>query len=237
MPRTLISGLLILCSLVVKGQDIQNIVLHYYRDSLLIDYDIDYPDAETWEVQLFSSHDNFKAPLQYLRGDVGPGIKSGTGKLAIWDITKEFSDFNGPLAVEIRARFMVLPLNISSVPVKNKKGKPLEVSWEGGRPSTGYTFQLYRKGIKIDEREVIGIRSLKYEETGSLKPGMYEVKVNSLDPIGGTSMLEFRITRRIPLGLQLSPGYGLLGLSLYLVTKPPPPEALPFPPDPGMIGN
>ena len=219
------------------SQSIENLEVSFYRDSILIDYDILDTANEAYSISVFSSHDNFSQALTYVKGDVGDVVNSGVSKRIIWNISEELNEFNGPIALELRGYFKALPVRFSKIPEKVKRGKKMDISWSGGRPSSGYILQLFKNSLKIDEQEVRNNRFINYPVSGKMKPGSYEVKLVSIDPDGAEVVFPLRITRKIPLGVQFAPGYVLLGLGIYLLTQPDPPLPLPMPPDPGNIGN
>src|SRR4051812_7433467 len=53
-------------------------------------------EGQLYQVNLYSSHNNFSSPLSFVNGDVGDGITPGTDKQIVWQ-PKELLNFNGQL--------------------------------------------------------------------------------------------------------------------------------------------
>ena len=237
MIKNLFLTLILLGPILLPGQSIDNIRLSTYRDSILVDYDILDGKNEYYSITLYASHDDFKAALNFVKGDIGDSVLSGSGKRITWEISKEFEEFNGPLAVEIRGQFKVMPIKIIDGLEKVKRGQNIEIRWTGGHPAKGFQMQLFKDELKIDEVQIDRERKFDYSVSKKYKPGEYILKLVSNDPLGGADTHPIRISRKIPLGVQLLPGYGLIGLGIIILTKPEPPSQLPFPPDPSKTGN
>ncbi len=82
-------------------------------DFVTIYYDLDSTlSGQLLHVDLFSSHDQYQQPLQYVRGDVGDHIKPGKMKKIEWGAKKELNQYRGELTFEVRARLTFSPITI-----------------------------------------------------------------------------------------------------------------------------
>src|ERR1700741_1121448 len=75
-----------------------------------ISYQLAGPEGRAFAVALYSSHDNYAAPLKNVEGDVGLNrVIPGPKKVIHWHVMDELKSFNGDLAFEVRA-VMLAPL-------------------------------------------------------------------------------------------------------------------------------
>ena len=103
--------LVIIMSPLLKGhsQTIEIEFIEFVGRNLVVHYDLDdgANSNRLFLVQLFSSQDNFTAPLTRLSGDFGTEVSAGFGKKIVWDITNELGDFNGDISLELCGRVFV----------------------------------------------------------------------------------------------------------------------------------
>lgn len=130
-----------------KAQTIQNLNAAFTNGKATITYDVAgaKPD-QTFSLDLFSSHDNFTAPLKLVTGDVGKNIRAGLGKRITWDAAAELVTYSGQITFKVKGEMNALPFLIKN-PTQNGKatrGKKLNVAWEGGRPDQNVRLQVFK---------------------------------------------------------------------------------------------
>lgn len=104
--------------------------------------------GEKYNLELFSSHDNFRNPVTYVEGDIGEDISSsGTSLTAIWDVRKELKRYTGDIQVEIRGSVSYLPINMVGNVPGAKAGKSVSIQWSGGDNNDKIKVDLYREGV------------------------------------------------------------------------------------------
>ncbi len=107
-------------------------------ESVIITYDLTGGNASSkYNVTVYSSHNNFAAPLNQVTGDLNE-VKPGTGKRIVWNTRNEITSYSGDITFELRADPIALPLSVKT-PGGVKKGKATTITWEG---TTGESVQL-----------------------------------------------------------------------------------------------
>ena len=76
-----------------KAQNIENLVFRLEGTDIIINYDLLGEVEESYFITVFSSHNEFSAPIQFVEGDVGENIYPGTGKTVTWDARQELGGF------------------------------------------------------------------------------------------------------------------------------------------------
>lgn len=234
MTKLLAAILLFFASYNLYGQSIENIQLEYFGDSLLIHFDIEDPISNIYDLEVFSSHDEFSSPLVLVSGDI-KSVTSGGNKSICWKIAEELEEFNGSIAVEIRGFLVVNPVKFLDLPGKIKRGRNSTINWYGGKPASGYELRIEKNGVVIHRAPIDNARSYNYDVPSKARPGKYKIELISNDPLGGKIEDEITIARRLPLGIQLSPIGGALVAGIIILLQPEPPKPLPEPPDPSDI--
>ncbi len=118
-------------------------------DKVVVHYDLeDSNPNHQYLVSLFSSKDNFSAPLTRVTGDVGTEVKPGKDRKVIWDVTKELGAFKGNITFEIRGRVFVPFVKLVEFEEGKvyKRGKNYPVTWTSGNLSGQVNVELF-KGI------------------------------------------------------------------------------------------
>jgi len=133
------------------AQRITNLNTTLIGENIEITYDlIDDKGGQTFDLQFYSSHDNYTSPLINITGEVGEEITPGTNKKAIWEAKKELGGFKGQLFIEIRG--IVTPPFVRILSPKTgdkfKPGKNMEILWD--TDVTGSLgIDLYWNGSKV----------------------------------------------------------------------------------------
>ena len=125
--------LFILLACASYAQRIDNLTTVLAGENIEITFDlIDDAGGQTFDVQLFSSHNNYTTPLLYVSGDIGEEVSPGTGKKVIWEAKKELGNYKGEIYLEIRG--IVTPpfvrILTPNAADKFKPGKTTEIRWD-----------------------------------------------------------------------------------------------------------
>lgn len=131
--RTLLSGILCMLAFTSQAQRIENFRTEVKGRIIEITYDlISEEDGITFDLNLYSSLDNYTAPLKFVSGDVGEEILPGIGKKITWNAGQELQEFQGDVFLELRG--IITPPWIRILTPnrgdKVKPGKELEIRWD-----------------------------------------------------------------------------------------------------------
>jgi len=143
--------LVIIMSPLLKGhsQTIEIEFIEFVGRNLVVHYDLDdgANSNRLFLVQLFSSQDNFTAPLTRLSGDFGTEVSAGFGKKIVWDITNELGDFKGDISLELRGRVFVPFVKIRDIEEGEvfKHGKNYPLNWTSGNLSGQVNIELFNE--------------------------------------------------------------------------------------------
>lgn len=201
--------------------EIKNIAIE--DGNIFIRYDLmDSIHGRFYTVRLYSSRDDFLNPLNKLSGDAGMEISPGSGKLLVWDGKEELGeDFNGNVAIEIRARVYVPFINVDHFKdIKTlTRHRKHSITWTGGRQSNILNFNLYRGENKITTfSNIANVGHHDLEIPAHIKPGKgyYFVisDIKNKDEVVRTS--EFKVARKIPLALKAIPGVLVASAAMML---------------------
>src|SRR5688572_2697526 len=105
------NGILLFIALLTSSAYAQKLSMHrieLVRDRLLVYYSLeDENPNHQYQVDLYSSKDNFATPLTKVKGNVGPEVKPGKELSIEWNIVQEIGNYAGDIAIEVRARVYV----------------------------------------------------------------------------------------------------------------------------------
>jgi hypothetical protein len=127
-----------------------------------------------YKVSLYSSKDNFVAPLVKVTGDVGPEVKPGAVRRIEWNVNQELGEFKGTISVEVRAGVFVpfVSLNAFNAKIKYKRGKTYPLLWTSGNMGGQIDIDLYYGQNRVDtDRGVPNSGKYEYSIPGGVRPG------------------------------------------------------------------
>lgn len=236
MKKLISLAVLVIYPLFLPAQSIMNIKIQISGDRIIINYDLESVNTDyNFSVIIYSSHDNYAEPLKQVTGDVGMDVKPGGNKKITWEAHEELGDFEGKIALEIRARFYIPFLRLLN-PVVNdkwKRGKIHNIEWSGGG-SSDIRIDLYRDNQR--EQTIITAQNtgvFRWNIPIGIKPGKnYQLLLsdsrNTEDQVYSEG---FSVTHKIP---SLLKGAVVLaaGIVIYLIIpdKTKPEESIPNPP-------
>lgn len=184
---------------------------------IIVHYDLETsnPNHE-FSISLFSSKDNFSAPLTKVTGDVGNEIKPGKDKKIIWDVVAELGSFKGDLELEVRGKIFVPFMKLTNFDTakKYKRGKSYPLTWTSGNMGGQIDIELYDGQTRVNsDRNVANSGKFEWVIPGSVKPGSnYRLKFtdtkNREDVI---YTKEFRIVPKTPTAVKALIGLAVVG--------------------------
>jgi hypothetical protein len=180
---------------------------------VLLHYDlVDTSRATEFTVMVYSSLDNFTAPLRWVTGDVGSEVKPGLDRNIMWDSKKELGqDFHGEITLEIRGNPYKPFVRLDGFGNDRviKRGTPLVLRWTGGPAQGDLNFALYKGDqLAIIVPNVSNLGAYDLMVPAHLKPGTdYHLVISdsrNKDLMTKTPLFEIR--RKIPLGFKVAAG-------------------------------
>ncbi|MEJ0058048.1 MAG: hypothetical protein WDN75_21785 [Bacteroidota bacterium] len=105
-------------------------------ESIILHYDlIDTIKARTYTINVYSSKDNYLAPLQKIKGDAGLEVRPGQNRKITWNSKEELGPaFKGDVELEIRGRVYIPFVKFEGFQDQQviKRGKAKTITWSGG---------------------------------------------------------------------------------------------------------
>jgi hypothetical protein len=190
-------------------------------EKILVFYDLDdsNPNNE-YKLELYSSVDNYVAPLTKVKGDVGPEVKPGAGRKIEWSTREELGGYKGKLALEIRGKVYIPFVKLQNFdPQKSyKRGKSYSINWKPGNTNP-INLELFKGGQRIDGAMSIpnnGGHTI-YIPSHARKGSDYRLKVsdtkNSDDVLYSS---EFQVKPKVPLAVKILPMVAIGGAAALL---------------------
>lgn len=219
LPLRILILSLVLFSYHAKAQRVDNVKASISGDLIIVSYDLIADTDEFFNVNLYSSKDNFEQPLTLVTGDVGINIEAGKGKRIEWLAKNELLDYKGNLIFEVRAFLpepAFDPLEFVNFDLKEiKSGKSYRLQWKGGKENEKIDLLLFEDGnekykistVNNDGRFIWkipkGEKSATYQiqlkgETGIVASNSFQIKKGfPLLLVGGGALLVGGITAAI----------------------------------------
>lgn len=232
--RKYTSILILLCVpiLFTQAQKLSITRIDLSKEKVIVYYALDDTNpAHNYKVSLYSSKDNFVAPLIKVNGDVGPEVKPGAVRRIEWNVSQELGDFKGTISVEVRAGVFVpfVSLNAFNTKLKYKRGKTYPLLWTSGNMGGQIDIDLYYGQNRVDtDRGVPNSGKYEYSIPGSVKSGSnYRLRfTNTRNRDEFIDSPVFSISPRYPTAIKVG-GVLLVAGGVWLIingiTPPPPP--------------
>jgi len=206
-------------------------------ERVIITYDLNGGSAnQKFKVTVYSSHNNYSAPLTLVSGDVSD-VTPGPGKRIEWNAKNEIVEYSGDVTFELRADPIIAGLVVRT-PTGVKRGKPTTINYEGVAPGESVKIELVRNGVAVNQ---VGTTSdpSKYSWTVPLdveKGSDYQMRVTAGSRTATSG--SFAVKSKSKAWMYIVPAVVVTGVVVFLVTKPKSSGAkdLPTPPDPS-TGN
>jgi len=232
---------LTLIPLLVAAQEFKINKVELTPETIILHYDlIDSTENRAYIVNVFSSRDQFIAPLQRVRGDFGIEVRPGLNKRIEWNAKEELgANYEGGFELEVRGRVYIPFITFENLAagLSIKRGVKKKLTWSGGTKQY-LNFNLYKNEKPVDVfPNVSNTHEYDLVLPMNVKPGKgyYFVVTDSKNKDQVMKSPVFQIKRKIPLALKLAPALIILGTipiwstwfggkkSNDLSTPPPPP--------------
>jgi len=211
-----------LVCIAVKAQRVEIKEIYFEEAKIHVLYKLeDSKSDRAYQINIYSSKDNFISPLQAVNGDVGVEIYPGDSKEIVWDPFEEFGqDFNDEINLEIRGRVYVPFVKLDDFNYESlKRGRAYEITWTGGASSNILNIALYKGDTKVtvfSNIANVGQHTLLIPKDTQVGKN-YRLRIsdkNNKDDVVFSK--EFAVKRKIPLALQIAP-IALVGAGVYFV--------------------
>ena len=229
--KACISCLLILLYFQGFSQRIENLTPILTGENIEITFDlIDTVGGRTFDLQLFSSLDNYTSPLQYVSGDIGEEVSPGTGKKVIWEAKRELGPIKGEVFLEIRGP-VTPPFLVTIFPSKEqriRRGKPTSLTWTSDAGGQVKIEVIQYKKVFTN----LGLRPNSGSYTWNI-PKDYEkgnYRLRFTDDSGSKIVVSQNFTVRAKFSsvIKAIPVIAL-GVVIYILLQPPEEERIPDP--------
>lgn len=205
-------------------QKIENLSTQFSEGNLIITYDlISVGENVSYDVYVFTSHDNFAKPVSLTKGDAGNDISPGMHKKIEWNAVKELGNFKGDLQIELRSwkyvPFVVFE-NINTEFVV-KRGKPYTIEWEPSSKTKEVYIELFKGEFAYGQKHLIpnnGNYTFNFDKN-IIPSDEYNIAISDpSDPLKVSHSSKFKIKRKIPNALKAIPIL-LIGTAAILLTN------------------
>jgi hypothetical protein len=204
-------------SIVIKKVELagENVIVHYELDD-------SNPNNE-YLINLYSSKDNYFAPLTKVTGDVGMEVKPGVNNKITWKIRDEYGGYKGKIALEIRGKVYVPFAKLQGFDTKKtyKRGQTINLKWKAAG-SNPIHIELYKGGERVAGDMNVpnnGTHSLfipKHVATGR----DYRLKItDSKNSEEQYYTDNFKVAPKIPTVAKIGAGLVVVGAIVFVVTS------------------
>lgn len=179
-------------------------------EKIIVHYDLeDSNPGHEYQINLYTSQNNFATALTKVKGDVGSEIKPGSNKKIEWRIMEELGPFKGKLSLEIRGTMFIPVAKISNISEgdKFKRGKNHTLSWRPGN-NNAVNIELLKNGNVISSQlnqPNNGTHAFFIPANAAVGKD-YSLRItDSRDPQNNITSQPFAVTRKVPLLLKVIP--------------------------------
>ena len=195
-----------------NAQTVENVTSKFEGAKVMISYDLvfDHPGI-LFDVQVFSSHNNYVSPVTQVTGDVGEDVSPGKSKNIVWDAGAELpEDFNDFVSIKVKAAAMNVPdYQFSPLPATSfKRERYVTLNWSGGLVGEPVRIDLLNNGQVVQNltRGKDG-NSYYWQVPKKLKTGSgYSFQLSGAYSTDRKAISQpFKVKSKIPLIVKLSP--------------------------------
>lgn len=231
-------GALLLAAFACSGQEFSINKIELTTGRVILHYSlIDTVKGHFYTIHVYSSKDDFIAPLQKVKGDVSIEVRPGANKEIIWNAREEFgTSFNGDVELEVRGRLYVPFVRFDGFQEGTvfKRGKAKTLTWTGGTRQNILNFALFKGDNYVDViPNVANSGSYDLILPTSIKPGngYYFMVSDSKNKDQVMKTNPFKVKRKVPLAAKVLP-VALVGVAVSTLVGSGGPGTLNPPPDP-----
>lgn len=224
MKKNLLLTFFVIGSLHAYAQRIDNVVVIATEEGIELSFDIQQKESlqELYNVQIFSSHDNYKLPLTLKKGST-EDVKTTDRVKYLIDGETLFAGYKGEIDFKIKATMVYAPIIISKPygSAKYKKGSLIEVSWRGGIENDTYDLELYKGTEKVKTLEHdISLHSYSWIVSDT-KKGNYKLKLSSESNDKNMAFSpEIKIKSKVPVIIKLLPLFAIGAGAYFYLNQP-----------------
>lgn len=220
----------------ILGQSININAVEVKSGAIVVHYVLeDTNPQDEFQVSLFSSKDDFAAPLTKVSGDIGSDVLAGPDKKITWSIGDELGNFSGELSFEIRARIYIPFVKLTNFDTqrKYKRGKNYPLTWTSGNMGGQVDIELYHGKDRISgDRNIPNTGKYDWAILPSVKSGDgYTLRfTNTKNREDFVVTKPFSIVARTPFIIKFGGGLLLAGAgatAVLLSSSPNGPKDLP----------
>lgn len=216
LKRLATALIFLLAPFFLLAQEISDFSYQLFEGKIEINYTLSGESSDLYEVKLYSSLDDFTAPLKLLSGDVGMDIIPGGNKKITWDAKAELGEFKGNLSLKLKTRFVPFITFDIAKGAKFKRGKSQDLSWESGK-SVKVNLELYQGNNKVTDINIAG-SSNTYNWLISKKMPLgddYKIKASANGRFAFSE--SFSIKRKVPIILWIIPAAAVIGGTVAII--------------------
>jgi hypothetical protein len=203
-------------------------------EQVIITYDLTGASTDQkYNVAVYSSHNNYSAPLKQVSGDLADVIP-GPGKRIIWNAKVEMVEYSGDVTFELRADPVVAALSVKK-PGSVKKGKTVVINYTGVVPGENVKLDLVKGGVVVNQ---VGVTTDPNKYSWSVpfdveKASDYQIRLTT--GARTATSTPFSVKPKTKALVYIIPAAVVVGVVVFLVTKSSGGKGskdLPSPPDP-----
>jgi hypothetical protein len=190
---------------------------------IVVRYDFEQGDPDQrYEFYLYSSHNNYQSPLQKVTGDVGPGIRPGSGKIMYWDAKQELGNFKGNLNLKIKGDTYVPIVEFQNFASGQtpRKGKTMDIEWSTECEDINeIQIEILCGDDIVATCTAPNDGSYTWSIPKKIKKGKaYRVKISEIDnQLRCESSQEFQIKSKTPTWIKVVPAAAVVGTAAILL--------------------
>jgi hypothetical protein len=217
LKNTLVAAGLLWVGLSISyGQSLHIDLLQFYKEQAIITYSILGINDTPCSIKIFSSIDNFKAPLNFATGDVGEDVDPGDNKKIVVDIKKEFGDYAGEITFQIVCK----PAEYLLVRKSFRRGKLYKLRWGINNNSIKTIRIELLNNAREKVWEAVGVKnsgSYNWKIPRDIKNGDYRLRFTGIENENKTTLTNsFQIKPKIPLLVKVVGG-ALVGSLVFIL--------------------
>lgn len=187
-------------------------------EKIIVHYDLEdsNPNNE-YKLDLYTSKDNFIAPLTKVKGNVGAEVKPGIDRKIEWNILEEYGPYKGKLSLEIKGKVYIPFVKLQNFDTNKsyKRGSSHNLGWKPGN-SNPINIEIFKGGQRISgEMNQPNNGSHTLYIPSKSKPGKdYRLKIT--DAKNAEDVLytdNFTVKPKVPLLVKILPVLAIGGLA------------------------
>lgn len=202
----------LMTGITVRAQTVENINTKFDGEKIVITYDLNYSNpTEKFNVDLYSSHDNYTRPLTLVTGAAGENVIAGKANRVVWDAKNTLPpDFDGEITIRIKvSRVVIPPLEVTPLSTTvYKRGRNIALNWAGGLPNEKLIIDLYQNNVPAQRvaEQMDNSGAYNWKLPKNVKGKNYDLRVRAVDRPDDLAVSQvFRVKPRTPFIVKVLP--------------------------------